>query len=627
MILSAYLTTGLAIKIFSRLSKADIFVHGKENLPPGPIIFVVNHFTRIETLLLPYSIYQVTQKPVLSLAAASLFKGGLEKFFSMVGVVSTDDPRRDELIIRNLLTGASDWIIFPEGSMIKTKKIVQEGRYMVADPAGMREPHTGAAALAMRAELLRRHLLHTARSEPGKLAGLLAALGIEAIDEVATTPVTIVPVNLTYYPIRTAENIALQVASRLVKDMSERMVEEIMTEGTMLLSGVDLDIRFGAPLAIAEVVQREGLEEAVQGQAVSGYGLSPLLKEKMRPVAYALMQRYMHDIYTMTTINHEHLLAAFLRMYPFKEIRESELKRRIFYAASLVTGKDGGRDIFFLHRSLRENQAHLLTDDRYRKFANFFALAEEKGILTRRGDQLVCDRCQLSGPLSAHRGRIDNPIEVMANEVEPLTHLFALLRRLARLPSLYVRYAIVRYLLGEDRAAFAGACGKCPAVTSEQHAPAGQSIFLPSWRRNLGVVLVHSYLANPARGAQPGRISAATRHLGVRPAPARSRHLRRGSCRQQTAGMGGNGRERLCLAAHHLPPGGGGRYRLRRQPGPRPGRAGSGPWPGGSLCRVAAPVAQGLFGKARSFRRCVEPLAGQAETGRCQPCLPALFRR
>lgn len=498
MILSAYLTTGLAIKIFSRLSKADIFVHGKENLPPGPIIFVVNHFTRIETLLLPYSIYQVTQKPVLSLAAASLFKGGLEKFFSMVGVVSTDDPRRDELIIRNLLTGASDWIIFPEGSMIKTKKIVQEGRYMVADPAGMREPHTGAAALAMRAELLRRHLLHTARSEPGKLAGLLAALGIEAIDEVATTPVTIVPVNLTYYPIRTAENIALQVASRLVKDMSERMVEEIMTEGTMLLSGVDLDIRFGAPLAIAEVVQREGLEEAVQGQAVSGYGLSPLLKEKMRPVAYALMQRYMHDIYTMTTINHEHLLAAFLRMYPFKEIRESELKRRIFYAASLVTGKDGGRDIFFLHRSLRENQAHLLTDDRYRKFANFFALAEEKGILTRRGDQLVCDRCQLSGPLSAHRGRIDNPIEVMANEVEPLTHLFALLRRLARLPSLYVRYAIVRYLLGEDRAAFAEACRKCPEVTSEQYAPGRGSFFLPSWRRNLGVVLVHSYLANPA---------------------------------------------------------------------------------------------------------------------------------
>ena len=497
MLLSAYLTTGLAIKIFSRLSKADISVHGQENLPLGPTIFVVNHFTRIETLLLPYSIYQVTRKPVLSLAAASLFKGGLEKYFSMVGVVSTDDPRRDELIIKNLLSGAADWIIFPEGSMIKTKKIVQEGRYMVADAEGMREPHTGAAALAMRAELLRLRLLDCAREQPQKLGAMLAALDIASLESVPTAPVAIVPVNLTYYPIRTAENIALQVASRLVKEMSERMVEEIMTEGTMLLSGVDLDIRFGAPLPIADYLSRDGLRQAAAAEPVGGYQISQALKARMRPVAYEVMQRYMHDIYALTTINHEHLLAAFLRMYPFKEIREGELKRRIFYAASLVTGKENGREIFFLHRSLRENQAHLLTDDRYRKFSNFFALAEEKGILRRRGEMLVCDRCQLSGPLSVHRGRIDNPIEVMANEVEPLTHLSALLRRLARLPSLFVRYAIVRYLLREDRAAYQWVGQHLPPEKGEGASVDGRSFLLPSWRRGLGVLLVHSYLASP----------------------------------------------------------------------------------------------------------------------------------
>lgn len=504
MLLSAYLTTGLAIKIFSSLSKADISVHGRENLPIGPVIFVVNHFTRIETLLLPYSIYQATHKPVLSLAAASLFKGGLEKFLTMVGVVSTDDPRRDELIIKNLLTGAADWIIFPEGSMIKTKKIVQEGRFMVADPEGMREPHTGAAALAMRAELLRRRLLHCARSQSAQLEAMLAALGIASIEEVATTPVSIVPVNLTYYPIRTAENIALQVASRLVKEMSERMVEEIMTEGTMLLSGVDLDIRFGSALPVAEYLGRGGLEEAAEAEPVRGYTISPSLKATMRPVAYEVMQRYMHDIYAMTTINHEHLLAAFLRMYPFKEVRESELKRRIFYAASLVTGRHQGREIFFLHRSLQENQAHLLTDDRYRKFANFFALAEEKGILRRQGEMLVCDRCKLSGPLSVHRGRIDNPIEVMANEVEPLTHLSALLRRLAQLPSLFVRYAIVRYLLREDRAAYLKACQRFPAIDQNGATGDGRSFLLPGWRR-LGVLLIHSYLASPSEVRALGR--------------------------------------------------------------------------------------------------------------------------
>ncbi len=497
MIRSAYLTTGLAIKVFSRLSKANIFMHGQENIPSGPIIFVMNHFTRIETLLLPYYIYKLTHKPVLSLAAASLFKGGLEKFFDMVGVISTDNPQRDELIIRNLLTGTADWIIFPEGSMVKTKKIMADGRYMVADFDGMHEPHTGAAALALRAELYRSRLLQSARTDAAGLRQMLDALGIASLEEIATLPTSIVPVNLTYYPIRAAENIALNIAAKLVKDMSERMVEEIMTEGTMLLSGVDLDIRFGKPLRMSDQLQKEWLQEDMLQQGLGDFSVSPELKNKMRSTAYRIMQQYMHDIYAMTTINHEHLMAAFLRMYPFKQIKESELKRRIFYAASLVTGKEDGKDIFFLHRSLQENQAHLLTDDRFRKYANFYKLAEEKGVMSKLGENLVCDRCKLSGPLRVQRGRIDNPLEVMANEVEPLEKLSALLRRLAWMPSPLVKFALIRYLLKGEKVSYALARMLNPTLAAGQKDD-GQSFLLPGWRRKLAVVLVHSYLADPA---------------------------------------------------------------------------------------------------------------------------------
>ena len=498
MLRSAYLTTGLAIKVFSQLSKANIFLHGQENIPTGPTIFVMNHFTRIETLLLPYYIYKLTHKPVMSLAAASLFTGGLEKFFDMVGVISTDDPKRDELIIKNLLTGDADWIIFPEGSMIKTKKIMQRGRYMVTDPGGMHEPHTGAAALALRAELYRTCLQQTAGTDPGRLREMLDSLGMASLEEIDTASTTIVPVNLTYYPIRAAENIALNIAGKLVKDMSERMVEEIMTEGTMLLSGVDLDIRFGKPIRMIDHLKQQWLNEDMAQRGIIDFNISPELKGKMRDTAYRIMQRYMHEIYSMTTINHEHILAAFLRMYPFKQIRENEFKRRFFYAASLVTGKEGGKEVFFLHRSLQENQAHLLTDDRFRKYANFYKLAEDKGVIKKQGDRLVCDRSKLSGPLSLQRGRIDNPVEVMANEVEPLKKLHTLLRRLAWLPSLLVRIAIVRYLLQCEKQRYAEDSLRFTKDSGIAKMDNGQAFLLPALGRKLGVVLVHSYLAEPS---------------------------------------------------------------------------------------------------------------------------------
>ncbi len=495
---SAYFATGLVIKLLSRLTKASIEVYGQENIPTGPTIFVINHFTRLETMLLPAYIYNLTGKPAWSLAASSLFKGGLGKFLDMMGAVSTADPKRDEFIVKGLLTGEANWIIFPEGNMVKTKKIVAGGKFMIAGHNGVHEPHTGAAALALRAELYRIYILDMAENAPHKLPKMLDALGLTSIAEVHREKIAILPINLTYYPIRAAENIALDIASRLVKDIPEQMVEEIMTEGTMLLSGVDLDIRCGRAMLMSDYLDKEWLQEDMARDGISGFSVSPALKEKMRATAYAVMQQYMQTIYAMTTINHEHLFASFLRMYPFNRIEDLDFRRRVFYGASLVRGAEEEQNPFFLHKSLLENQAHLLTDDRYGKYANFLELALEKGVVTRHGDYLVRDRSKLSAPISFHKGRMNNPIEVMANEVEPLTKLLSIIKALSWQPKILFRYLLVKHLLQQEKDCYARDCEQIGQIKDKEKTCYGRPFLLPGYRFRIGVVLVHSYLAVPA---------------------------------------------------------------------------------------------------------------------------------
>jgi esterase/lipase/1-acyl-sn-glycerol-3-phosphate acyltransferase len=494
---SAYFTTGLVVKLLSRLSKAFIVVHGKENIPKGPTIFVMNHFTRMETILLPAYLYSLTGKPTWSLASPSLFNGGLGKFLDMVGAVSTSDPKRDELIVKSLLTGEANWIIFPEGSMVKTKKIMHGGKFMITSSEGIHEPHTGAAALALRAELYRTHLLNTAKTCPDKVQKMLDALELDSIEQIQRELITIQPVNLTYYPIRAAENIASHIAAKLVKDISERMVEEIMAEGTMLLSGVDLDIRCGKPLQMIDYLDEHWLQEDMERDGITGFAVSTALKDKMRKTAYDVMQQYMQDIYAMTTVNHDHLFASFLQMYPFKRIDELDFRRMVYYGASLLHGGDEGINPFFLHKSLDENQAHLLTDDRYAKYGDFLKLALEKGVVKKQGNYLVRDRPKLSVPLGFHKGRIDNPIEIIANEVEPLGNFRSTVKTLSWQPKILLRLSLIRHLLRQEKVRYAEDCRKSGQVGGNEEMCDGKSFLLPGFRRRIGVVLIHSYLAAP----------------------------------------------------------------------------------------------------------------------------------
>ncbi len=492
----AYRTTGLAIKTISNLSKARIKIHDQENIPEGSIVFVINHFTRIETLFLPYYINQLINIPVWSLADYGLFKGGLAGFLDKVGAVSTKNPDRDLLIVKSLLTGEAAWIIFPEGRMVKSKKIYEKrrkkGRFVVASSEGSHRPHTGAATLALRTQFYRERIRMMREKSPEEAKRLMDLYQIESYDAISGKDTYVVPVNITYYPIRAKQNLLSTLAVKLLDDLSERTIEEIMTEGTMLLSGVDVDIRFGEPIKTSQYMKSASITKDIATTAPINFDDPISSKRMMRMSSLNIMKRYMSSIYNMTTVNHDHLFASILKYIPLNKIGEQDFKRRIYYATALQLEKTA----HYYHKNFNENQINLLTDDRYKRFENFISVAVEKEIVERKDDVLIKDASFSESP-DFHRARIDNPIAVIANEVEPLTNLQDQLRRIAFHPALRIKYWITQFLLEKALFDFEKDYTNFYIEGESKEKDAGRPFLLKGKNKDTGIILIHGYMAAP----------------------------------------------------------------------------------------------------------------------------------
>jgi len=488
----AYLATGHVIALMEALSKAQVTIHGRENIPDGSLIFVINHFTRIETFLLPYHIYHLTQRPVWSLANPVMFSGFFGQFLKAVGAVSTRSPHRDRVIVKSLLTGEANWIIFPEGCMVKDKQIVEHARYAVSCAGGRRPPHTGAATLALRTEFYRQRLRRLSDEQPAEAERLQQLFGIEDLTPVLSGKTFIVPVNITYYPLRARENALSRLADIFLGPLAQRYHEELLTEGAMVLEGVDIDIRIGRPIEPGQCLACGPIEQDIFSPKRIDFDDRLSSRQTMRREAFRLMQRYMTAIYEQTTINHDHLFASLLRSLPFSSFTEDDFRRRSFLLASsqALSG-------LYRHQSLESGQVALLTDDRHHKFGEFLSLALESGVVRREGARLVKDSTKFSSPLDLNRARIDNPIGVIANEVLPLKLLQREVLLAAWIPAMFIGGLIHTRLLRRADQEFEEDYRTFFRTGESKARDIGRPYLIRGRSRQLGVVLVHGFLAAP----------------------------------------------------------------------------------------------------------------------------------
>lgn len=490
--------TKWSLDLASKLIRADVRLHNHEAIAGDmAIIFVVNHFTRLETMLLPYVLHKHTGKEIWGLAAAELFRGRIGKYLRSTGTLSTSDPDRDRTIVHSLLTGEHPWMIFPEGAMIKDKKVVDHtGEFSIYNNGKRRPPHTGAAVLALRAEFYR-HKLACLDARPGDDTSLLKALehfDLTAESDVLAKRTVIIPVNITYFPMRARDNFVLRMANRFAKELDKRALEELSVEGTVLSEDTDIDITLGEPIDVREYLN------APEYASVMACGLNDMQDLEMDPgslfneAARKLMLRYMESIYQLTTINYDHIFATIIRHQQAKSFTERAYRNRIFLCVHQLRKLGHHR----LHGVLERTYRDIVFEDPSEKFLDFTSLCLQEGLIVREGNQYTKNAALERGQADFHTVRFHELTEVIANELEPLVSVTELIKHIAQMPRALLSKRIREIFLEEDERYFEEDYAAYYKPAESKSPDIGRPFFLKPLRPKAGIVLAHGYMAAPA---------------------------------------------------------------------------------------------------------------------------------
>lgn len=490
-------STKWALDIATKLIKSNIRVHNIDEIKDDmAIVYVVNHFTRIETVLLPYVLHKYTGKEIWSLAAAELFAGRIGQYLLSMGNVSTQDPDRDRIIVNSLLTGEHPWIIFPEGGMIKDKKVVDpQGTFKVYSKGIRRPPHTGAAVLALRAEYYRQRLacFMDRADKQDAIQPILTKLGLQSVDQALQKRTCVVPVNITYFPIRARENLMLRVARAFAKDLSRRAIEELSVEGTVLSKDTDIDVTFGDPIEVGHYLQETDCKLLVESIETDLNALEEDPESGFNEAARRLMIRFMADIYRNTTVNYDHIFGTLIRYQRARKFTERAYRNRIFLAVHQIKQLGQHRLHHFLDTSYRD----IIYEDSAPIFTDFLDLCVNDGILIKDGNEYVRNTHVRTGQGDFHSVRKDEITTVIANEVEPLTILTGIIRNVASIPRPVLSGKIRELFLKEDNELFEQDYANFANAGESKPMDVGRPFLITPPKFKAGIVLVHGYMAAP----------------------------------------------------------------------------------------------------------------------------------
>lgn len=452
-----YRLTYKSINFLLKISPLNLHTHDLDDKDESGTIFLFNHFTRFETFIPQYILYDKKKVFCRAIAAHNLFGDHiLGDYLKSVGAIPNNIKQIMEYLVDETNLGRK-LIIFPEGGMIKDRKVRdEEGRLAVYkwEKSSRRKPHTGAAVIAIKCQILRDLYLMARRRNDDRMINYYREKfpifnSLDEIDKFAGKSVEIIPANMTFYPMRRDENILESYVKRFHEDTSKRVMEELKIEGNILLKQTDMDVRFGEPVKVKEYLDtgyqmilnsHYYLDRLTIGGDETDYKkmharitrrLDTVSSVWIKQKAERMRDVYMCAIYDLTSINLGHLTAhALFDLYdksPEGEVKLREL-RSLLYAA--VGDMRTLRDVY-LHKDLltRRYVESLLLDEEPH-LLKILQQFEKADLISIVDNQYITFKSKLVEEFPFDKIRIENPALVLDNEAQSVPKAVASLNRL-----------------------------------------------------------------------------------------------------------------------------------------------------------------------------------------------------
>lgn len=482
-------------------------------------IFLFNHFARFETIIPQYFIYKATGAYCRCVATHELFEGS-ERFAKVLwgaGAVPNNHPGLLPFLAAEILRGRKV-IIFPEGSMMKDRSVAAPPRQgLLKSWASYSGHRQGAAALGVTLEIFKKRILSVLEEgDEARLGRWVSALGLKDKDELiaaARKPTLVVPSNITFYPLRTEDNILRKAADFFHLDLGKQATEELLIEGNLILRNTDMDIRFGTPihpdlawssadrLVLKQMFEQiEDLGELFGLKDQATHWLDKMAATSVQRTTRRLRDLCMIEMYSRVTVNINHLASKLLLQ--LTETGQTEIDHRRFGALLYRLIKEVQRQPgLYLHRTVTDADFYAgLHGGDLSKLSEFFATAQKAGLITLK-DKSIGLNAALGIVPDGRDARLENSIRVYANEVSSLTSLSAIVERaVPAQPS-----QLAQSLFDDEWRRFLAARKKFsePPYTAvndlEGATQSGEPfLMLPSQTTRPGVVLVHGLLSSPA---------------------------------------------------------------------------------------------------------------------------------